>query len=419
MRLIFRLFVLLLALAPVALAALVWFSLSAQPAAGGPALSYHDIERAQTILKQNDPRRLVPGATRRVMLSEGDLGVALRYLAHKYARGSAQVVLEQGRMRAVVALPVPVVPARPYLNVDVALASRGGLPELAALRVGSVPVPPRLAGWLLRQALERLYSVDELTTAIGAVRDITLRPGQLALSYRWEPETVRALGTRLAGADDARLAFYQDELLALQRNGKALTGSIAPVLQALFHRAQQRSATASAGFDPVAENRALLLILGAWASEHGTRTLVPRARHEPRPFALSLQARRDWAQHFLVSAALAAGGDNLLSHAAGVFKEVSDSRGGSGFSFGDLAADRAGTRFGQLATASRAGALTAQRLLQEGIVEADIMPPARDLPENLREGEFDRRYGGVDAPEYQRVVTEIDRRVAACRLYRD
>ncbi len=419
MRLIFRLLVLLLVLAPLALAALAWLSLAAQPEAAGPALTYRDIERAQAILKRNDPRQLAPGATRRVVLNQDDLSVALRYLAHKYARGNAQALLAQDRMRIVASFPVPVVPARPYLNVDATLQSQGTVPELAALRVGSVPVPPRLAAWLLRQGLERLYSVDELTTAIGAVHDVTLRPGQLALSYRWEPETVRVLGTRLAGADDARLAFYRDELLALQENGKALRGSIAPVLQALFHRAQQRAAGSSAAADPVAENRALLLILGTWASEHGTRTLLPDTRHEPRPFALSLQQRRDWAQHFLVSAAIAAGGDTLLSNAVGIFKEVSDSRGGSGFSFGDLAADRAGTRFGQLATASRASALQTQRLLQQGIVEADIMPPARDLPENLREAEFDRRYGGVDAPEYQRVVTEIDRRVAACRLYRD
>ena len=39
---------------------------------------------------------------------------------------------------------------------------------------------------------------------------------------------------------------------------------------------------------------------------------------------------------------------DVLSYddAIGVYKEVRDSRGGSGFSFNDMAANRAGTRFG-------------------------------------------------------------------------
>ena len=41
-----------------------------------------------------------------------------------------------------------------------------------------------------------------------------------------------------------------------------------------------------------------------------------------------------------------------LSDVIGLYKEIEDSRGGSGFSFNDIAADRAGTRFGEKAVAS-------------------------------------------------------------------
>jgi hypothetical protein len=46
------------------------------------------------------------------------------------------------------------------------------------------------------------------------------------------------------------------------------------------------------------------------------------------------------------------------------------------------------------------------------------MPAAADLPENMPEAEFKRRFGGVGAPVYQRVMDDIERRVAACPLYR-
>lgn len=419
MRLLLRVFFLLLVLAPVGLAALVWFSLAARPAVAGAPLSYRDIERAQTILKRHDPRRLAPGAQGHIRLDEQDLNLALNYLVHKYARGSMRVGLEQDRMQITASVEAPVVPARPYVNVAATVHSIDGMPRVSRLEIGSVAVPPLVAGWLAKKAMEQLYSVEEYAQAFSAIDRVALYPGRLTVSYRWQPDTLHAVGTRLAGTDNARLAVYQDRLLALQQQGTGLHGSVMPVLQALFRLAQERSGEDTSAPDPVAENRALLLMLGAWASERGTRTLLPQARQEPRPFALTLQQRRDWAQHFLVSAAIAAGGDNTLSNAVGVFKEVSDSRGGSGFSFGDLTADRAGTRFGELATGSREDALRVQRFLRESVAEADLMPPAGDMPENMTEAEFKRRFGGVDAPGYRQTLAEIERRIGACRLYRN
>ena len=50
----------------------------------------------------------------------------------------------------------------------------------------------------------------------------------------------------------------------------------------------------------------------------------------------------DLAQHFIVSAVIAAAGGTPIAAAAGVYKELNDARDGSGFSFSDIAADRAG-----------------------------------------------------------------------------
>ncbi len=69
-----------------------------------------------------------------------------------------------------------------------------------------------------------------------------------------------------------------------------------------------------------------------------------------------LHGRHDLPRHFMGSAAIAVSGGGALSQAIGLFKEIDDSRGGSGFSFVDLLADRVGTRFGSLAVASRASA---------------------------------------------------------------
>ncbi|MCW5623993.1 MAG: hypothetical protein KIT73_04650 [Burkholderiales bacterium] len=95
-----------------------------------------------------------------------------------------------------------------------------------------------------------------------------------------------------------------------------------------------------------------------------------------------------------------------------------DSRGGSGFSFNDLAADRAGTRLGERASIDTASARKLQQTLTAGLLETDIMPATADLPEFMQAAEFKRRYGGVGAPEYERMRADIERRIAALPLYR-
>ena len=78
------------------------------------------------------------------------------------------------------------------------------------------------------------------------------------------------------------------------------------------------------------------------------RQIEPQSARTTRVALLgspTMRGRHDWAQHFAVSAALAVLIGPQNAEAAGVVKEISDSRGGSGFSFADLSADLAGIQF--------------------------------------------------------------------------
>ena len=57
-----------------------------------------------------------------------------------------------------------------------------------------------------------------------------------------------------------------------------------------------------------------------------------------------LYKRIDLAQHFIASAAITSSINGQIAKAVGEEKELNDANGGSGFSFIDLAADKAGTR---------------------------------------------------------------------------
>jgi hypothetical protein len=131
-----------------------------------------------------------------------------------------------------------------------------------------------------------------------------------------------------------------------------------------------------------------------------------------------LRQREDWTKHFLLSASISVLSTRGISDGVGLFKEELDSDGGSGFSFGDLLADRAGVTFAVTATQSDASARAIQNRLVAGYREDDFMPVGADLPENMQQAEFRSRFGGVGGLEYRRVADEIERRIASCAAYR-
>ena len=129
-------------------------------------------------------------------------------------------------------------------------------------------------------------------------------------------------------------------------------------VEVAFARARERSATSL----PVLENRAALLALGILLGHSRLEQLVGQVMDERNwrrgaPLArTTLRGRHDWTKHFFVSAALTVLSAQAPSDAIGLFKEELDAGRGSGFSFGDLMADRAGTTFALLATRDDAAA---------------------------------------------------------------
>jgi len=82
-----------------------------------------------------------------------------------------------------------------------------------------------------------------------------------------------------------------------------------------------------------------------------------------------------------------------------------------------LAADKAGTRFGEIATASPENARQVQKAMLNIKDYTDFMPDPRDLPEHMDEDEFKQRYQSVNSPAYQEILKLIDARIAASPIY--
>lgn len=190
------------------------------------------------------------------------------------------------------------------------------------------------------------------------------------------------------------------------------------VLQPMFKVAQERTLgqqlnpnnVNQAAHIPVLENRALLLTLTLHAIQVSPSELIPQAKQWPQalPRPFNLRGRVDFAQHYLISALLASGVGGRLTDLIGVYKEQADKVAGSGFSFNDIAADRAGNRFGQRA---RLAAQELQAKVQESDQEDFFMPDVNDMPQFLTPQEFEARFSGRNSHAYDVMVQAIDQRI--------
>ena len=423
----------------IAVTALLYFAIDSTPRVSGAAsLTPAHIERAKRLLDRNDPRTLRPGVLRTITVSEEDLDLAINYLANRFGNGSSKIELSEGKAHALASVllpPIPFLSAGRYLNIDAALGETAVLPQFDHLKVGQLRIPAFIANRILRASIARLQRSASYGAATDTIKNVSSRNGMLSVVYEWNDAVPDQLAAALVPvADQLRMQAYQARLVELTVPSARPTNSpgyppnppgtsprahpkgglpLSALLQGLFQLSVER------GGDAVSENRAAIIVLAFYVNGKGLGAIIPAARQWPVPMlhGVTLAGRGDFSQHFTISAALAATAGSPLADAVGLYKEVDDSRGGSGFSFNDIAADRAGTRFGELATGPDGGMRKIKRLLVAGVRDADLLPDVKDLPEFLQEAEFKRRYGGIGAPAYGKIMKDIEQRIAGLPLY--
>ena len=430
MRFLFRffkfLFYALLLSIVVGLPALLWLMVEDTPrVSASDQLAVEDIERAKRLLRDLDPRQLKDGETRRLTLTERDANLLVDQTLSRWP-GAAQVeartrfIPDHAEIQAT--LPLPNNPLGRYLNASVQLTPGESGPLLTKVQIGRLSIPGNLFRWVIDQAsgyLQGRPQYQELKQVWATLSDIQIENGAIAITVRYDQALARRLEARgrdwvLPKTDRIRLDVYHDVLVTATRMVPK-NSSLIFLLKPLFARAAERTALDG---DPVEENRAVLVTLALYLSGKDPSRLLGEKYHSPTSIHPTLAGRRDLAQHFAISAALTGVADSHIANVIGIFKEVQDSQGGSGFSFADLTADRAGVRFAEQAIASATSARDVQRRVASLDVESAIMPSITALPEGLQDPEFRRRFERRDSAAYNVIKDEIERRLNQCDFYR-
>lgn len=332
---------------------------------------------------------------------------------------------DPGRLRLDAALPLP---GGLWLNGRVAVEPSGEGLRLSGLRLGALPLP---AGATLGAALRLADAVSGgagLRDLEAALRDVTISETGVAARLAMPLAERDGISRRLQGfvrrvavpvdvpAIDAVLADMEAAQKArrLPAEGSTLA-YLRFTIEAASRGAARRPAAEAAGHALVA----LAIACGARGLQTltGTEAETPAWTQAWYCGRTTLGGRGDLRQHFTLSAGLEAAAALRAAAPLGELKELFDSRPeGSGFSFDDLAANRAGIAFASRLMASPPEAWPVLLAALDG--EAAVLPPLDGLPSGLSAEEFEAQFGDVKSAAFAAVIAEIDRRIAALAWHR-
>lgn len=303
-----------------------------------------------------------------------------------------------------------------WLNGEAQVASSAkGFPE-TRLKIGDLPLGNTLSRWVIdfaSNALRRrgveVPPIDDLVRSVDLQSTAVLVNIHLPLGGAFANDLSNF---RAQPVDAGHTAAIYCRLVKLNK--------ITPTTEmaAVVRRAFQPTFAAM----PIAEqNRSALVALAMYAVSPDAGRLAgdatQRVRKCRRPADMPLLAgRADLANHWALSAALAVSLGDDVGRAMGEWKELSDSRtGGSGFSFVDLAADRAGIALARRATDTATAAPTAKRLQS---TDADYLLPIRALAlsEGLSEQAFVTGFKTIDSAQFAAAKSRIDKVLARATL---
>lgn len=378
-----------------------------------------DLVRAKKILHEGSKTK--PDEIGIIELTEADLNLAGNYLLNRYSKSAAHIELKNNKLRFTVTMTLPKNSLGKYLNISFRLGNVEGndLPVITKFKAGKLLLPAKLAAFVIDTVIQHSSLNEYFILATRPIKAVKIDEEKLSITYYPNKDTLIQARNFLTHTGDAStLNIYQQKLADIvAKHDPKWRLSLADLLRPLFELAYQRSTLETA----IDENRIVISAINDYVNKQETKKLL--STPEPMPttgqqFSAFLYKRIDLAQHFIGSAALTASINKQAAQIAGEEKELSDAQeGGSGFSFIDLAADKAGTRFGEMATSSPENARKMQRAMSRIKDYSDFMPDPRDLPEHMNEADFKQRFESVDSPVYQEISKQIDARISAIPIY--
>lgn len=371
-----------------------------------------DIQRAKQILHLSPEER---DHIKTIVLNQNDINIAVGYLLNHFFENTVRIDIGNGVIVAQIAVFVPPTFWGRYLDFSFKLIETDQQFSIKSLKIGEISIPDPAANYLL-PAIARITPLKNYWQ-LGQqyIKDIRFTAEGIQISYLGAIVDAAKQLVIQKHREYPNLHVYQQQINDIvSRHDPSWRLSLMDLMQPLFLSAYQRSTQETA----IRENRAVIIAVGSYIFKYDLRRYLPLGLVYSKEYSVFAYKRIDIPQHFIASALLAAVDASILGEHLGVDKELADADRGSGFSFIDLSADRAGSRFGRQATGSPEQARELQRRLSQTRDYTSIIPDIQGLPEQLDEPAFRARFDNTDSALYRGMLAEIDARIDALPLYR-
>ena len=273
MKGLFKFLVWLLILAPILLVVAVLFSIEDQPLVESDLkLTPDEIERAKAMVREHDPRTAREGELKSISLTEQELNLVGNYLANAKG-GGASVSMTEGLMDVKVKVKLPQSPLGQYLNASVGLREAALLPRFEEVKLGKISIPAGVADFAMAKTLDYFYSQPGYSFAEDVIQEVTISPNRLDVTYQWSSRITDAVrSAMITKSDQQRIKVFQEMLSrVVSRGGFRSKTSLANLVEPLFTLAHNRARDG----DPVADNRAAILVLAAYVNGKNATHLAP------------------------------------------------------------------------------------------------------------------------------------------------
>ncbi len=381
------------------------------------SLTKADIQKAKQIIFSTASTQ----SEKTLQLSEKDINILVNHLLNRHIDSASKVRLLPKKVHIASSIDLSDYLSGRYINLSFDLGKQNKKPYLSNLTIGQIPINDRYATLLLDYLINHTKFKNYFRLAGQHIKTITLQNKQLYIRYIADQDTINQVRSLLAyPANGKILLIYQRKLAEIiAKHDKNWLLSLADLLKPLFQIAYQRSTVDNA----IEENRHVIFVVSAYVNKQEWQNFLSQDLPglSPPPLPVYIYKRTDLAQHFIASATLTSLGSSYLANLMGIKKEIKDAdidKGGSGFSFIDLAADRAGMYFGKMATSSPDNARTMQRVMSNIKDYTAFMPDVRDLPEQIDRKSLVKQYPSVDSAAAQEILQRIDLRIKASPIYK-
>ncbi|WP_446811280.1 hypothetical protein ACH50O_06875 [Methylomonas sp. 2BW1-5-20] len=374
-------------------------------------LNREDIQRAKQLLHVAPEER---NQLKTVSLDQKDLNIAVSYLLNHFVENTTQIQIANDRLLVQIAIFVPKSLWGRYLDFSFSLRQVGDSILIKSLKVGEISIPDPAANILIPAIVHNSPLEQHWQLLSQYVKQVRINPQALEISYLGSiVDAAKQLAIQ-KHRDYPNLHRYQQQINEIvSQHDPDWRLSLTDLLQPLFLSAYQQTSAN----DAIQENRAIIIAVGSYIYKHDLRRYLPLGLVYSKEYPVFAYKRVDIPQHFIASALLAIVDSSFLGEQIGIDKELGDAHKGSGFSFIDLMADRAGTRFGQLAIASPQEARELQKIMSSIKDYSAIIPDMLDLPENMDEQTFKLRFDAIGSSAYNQVIQQIDARINDLPLY--